>query len=1244
MTRPAVLVLALVSFLFALSAGHAQTPAEPQPAVKLQATDKSKPEPDQKAAKEPAKETPKESPRLQKLKQLTYDRRPSSILKAWAPQPPSPEPKDDAKGDKKPDPLAEELSAFQRHVTVGNWPGVKAYLAGLPEDEAKAGYKQLLTSLQRGPGPGGPGGGPPGGPGGPGGPMAQYAERNQFSPDDLIGLAAAAPQGLDKDSLSALGGILGRCLDGGAVVETVVARLRAEIAKPSGAALTRREAARLLAGAGQAAEIAPFLPSPAVAEGDGDIEALNLHARQLVATHARENKLTFLERAWEVTQAALTLKPPPDQLSEQEDALRRAVELAPRLKAELGEAWLRQRFTDRPERGMAILAAIGSMAAKGLQAQPHSPDARLKTLELQKTALEALLKASPRRAKAWRDTVTLLGAVWLREAEFTHRFAPRPAPQMRRDPWGNIFFSPFDDDGMPMQMRPQNPNQPKPIGIVELLTTRPGKDWLGAVRADLRPKLDIVLCQLHLKADEEKQAFPYIERLARAQPRQARELVKEFLRVWTRNHDPNDARRRTNPYMFMFGFERRAEGIPLTRSKQERNLVELAGWVKRLRDLPIGEPDEELLAKAFTSCHSSAEVYRKEAIEKVFGPIGGLKPRTLSELAQQMRENLGGVWRKPEEQKDKKTNRKTKDIQAEVKRGYAVARATVEDALKKFPDDWSLVLARAALIHDELNFLYELEKSTSFAPKRREAYAEFARAAKLYGVKVKELREEKQSTKVYEQWFYASLGAVDLGQVTEERVPDLREPAKVRAALLALPGEASERHLKKFAKQLFTRISAAKPQVKFRYLKAGFEIVGDHKDAAEAKKLHDYYKDLVTEIKLEAKLDGSAVVGHRQPFGVLVQLRHTREIERESGGFGRYLQNQNSGMYFSYNYGRPTADYRDRFQTAATEALKEHFEVLSVTFETDKVHSRAAQEYGWRVTPYAYLLLKARGPQVDKLPPVRLDLDFLDTSGYVVLPVESPPVPLDARQEKGETRPVRKLEVTQTLDERQAAHGKLIVEVKATGTGLVPELGRILDLAPEGFEVVKTHDQGVSVARFHPESDTIAVQSERTWQVTLQAPPGGEAPRAFRFGTAKAGDTKMVYQRYNDADLVPVAQEVSLEEHYGKASRTWIWFAAAGGVGLLALGVVAFLLLRRAPARAESRWRLPDPLTPFTALGLLERIRHEARLTEDQHADLVRAIGELERRYFAASNGDGAGNGHADLREVTEGWLRQVLR
>ena len=84
-----------------------------------------------------------------------------------------------------------------------------------------------------------------------------------------------------------------------------------------------------------------------------------------------------------------------------------------------------------------------------------------------------------------------------------------------------------------------------------------------------------------------------------------------------------------------------------------------------------------MLVKAFTACHSSAEVYRTEAIETVFGPIGGLKPRTLAGLAQQMRARTSrGCGRTRPSRQKKKTNRKKKDIEAEVLRGYAVARTS----------------------------------------------------------------------------------------------------------------------------------------------------------------------------------------------------------------------------------------------------------------------------------------------------------------------------------------------------------------------------------------------------------------------------------------------------------------------------------------------------------------------------------------------------------------------------------------
>ena len=76
-----------------------------------------------------------------------------------------------------------------------------------------------------------------------------------------------------------------------------------------------------------------------------------------------------------------------------------------------------------------------------------------------------------------------------------------------------------------------------------------------------------------------------------------------------------------------------------------------------------------------------------------------------------------------------------------------------------------------------------------------------------------------------------------------------------------------------------------------------------------------------------------------------------------------------------------------------------------MTFHSDKIESRSDPEFGWRITPYAYLLLQPKGPEVDSIPPLKIDLDFLDTSGYVVLPVTSSAIPVEALSR---TRPQRR--------------------------------------------------------------------------------------------------------------------------------------------------------------------------------------------------------------------------------------------
>ena len=1210
------------------------------------------------------------SPRFNRLKTLAFDRRPSAMLKAWAPKPPSDKPA--PVKDPKVEALDKEITEFTKNVTLGNWAAVKTYIASLPDEEAILAYKQLLTSLQRNPGmpQGGPGGQMPDGmmEGMPPGMMnipgvQQYMEKNAFTVDDLLGLAAAAPAGpnatqfparaaavgspllvlkaptgIEKDHLSSLTSVLNAVINGGTLPEVVVARFKAEMAKPEGASpFTKRQMAKLLI-QGQPAYAGDFLPTPEEAQKAGDLEALNLLARHFLALHGKEKKSNNLERAWAAVQAILATSE--GKAEEKQEGLVRAVELAPRIKEELGQAWLDASFTKDTARGMEILATIGTLVSQGISSKPFAPDDRLNALKLMQTAVEALLKAAPDRAKEWKPTLTLLASGWLKEAEFSQRFdrSSGSGPRLRRDMYGNIFFAGDDDeDPMMRMMMQQRPDMPRPVTIIDVVKARPNEAWIAAIDDTLRPKLADVLARLHLKISEEDKAFPLIETLATAQPDDAKELVKEFLRVWTRNHDPN-ANRYANRYSwFFYGFETRAESIPLTRSKQERNLTELSEWVARMKKLPggAGDLDDDLLVKAFTACHSSAEVYKTEAIEAVFGSLGSLKPKTLAGLANQMRTNLAGLWKDPGEQQQKKTNRKKKDIEAEVLRGYAVARGVIADGLKKFPDHWALLAAEAGVIHDEVNYRQELAKASDFSAKRSEAFALYQKAAAQYAKDVKALPEDEHNVTVFEAWFAAALGAVDLGMITEEKQPDWKQPPLIKAALMAIPGDLAQKHLDKFANNLFTRLSGAKPNVKFNYLKAGFEIVGDHKQAAEAKKVFDYYKDIVTEIKLEALVDGSTRVGHGQPFGVFVNIRHTRDIERESGGFGRYLQNQNS-MVYSYNYGRPTADYRDRFETAAKSALKEHFDVVSITFQDEKVHSRAAAEFGWRYTPYAYILLKPRGPQVDKIPPMRIDLDFLDTSGYVVLPVETAAVPIDCRDSAGDTRPLDKLTVTQTLDERQADKGILLLEVKAVGVGLVPPLKDLCEFAPAGFEITKTDDQGVAVKKFEEDADKNGVVTERIWTLTLKGQEGqSELPKSFTFGTVKVPTKESLFQRYADADLVTVEQTVPLEKTYGKEGRAPRWMrnvAIALVIGIIGL-IIRLATWARRPKQTDTG--LPADVDAFTVAALLRDAQTKPGLTGEQKAALSADLETVERYYFSADrNGDPPPN----LRGMAQRW------
>lgn len=1218
-----------------------------------------------------------------KIKKFLVDRRPSTILKTWGTPPKPDKPKSD---EPNPEPAApamprkakteaevkaaakalrakaqvkenaaidKALTALNKNVTLGQWPEVKTFIASLKDDEPKALYSQMLTSLASG---------PPGS-------TQTYAEKNRFSIDDVIAIAQLAPVKLEATHVATLGRLLSSAVKSGSTIESYLEKTReivkldkpepkkdkdAKDKKATDASktdakdakdgedkpvdlnphrITKRVSAKMLFAAGHPIEAGEFLPGADDAVKDDDREALNLLSQHFMAQHNKDKKAEFLEKAWNATQAALAV----GEVSEaaKQAALQRAVALAPRVKEEFGKAWMDESFTKRPERGKELLASIGASVSMGWQTHQRDKDFRAKTLELQKSAAEALIAASPERAGEWTKQLDMLAQNWLKEAEFSYANdqSTQRGPSMQRDFYGNYYYG--NRGGSSSYNYSSSNRRPTPIETDSILKSGPSDNWLKHIDKPLQPKFAMIFPQLFLKVGEDDKAFPYIEQLAKTHKEKATELADEFLRVWTTNHDPNANRNRTNYYMFSYGFSNRASGIPLTRSKQERNLTELKEWMARLKAVPIDDVDEELVAKAFMNCHSAAEVYRLEQLENVFGSIDNIKPDTLSELMQQMRANLVSVWRDPALQKASGTNRKKKDIEVEVMEGYKVATAVVEKAITQHPDEWSLQLAKASIEHDQNNYMFDIERSAKFSERRQTAFDEFKKAAETYAAGVADLNEDEQSTKVYDTWFYASMGACDLNQLTAERQPDVRQAKLIREAIESLPGEAAEKHMGMFANALFTRLSGVKPEIKYNFLKNGFNIVGDHDRAEEARKVYDYYSDLVTEIKLETVVDGTDRVGHGEPFGVFVNILHTKEIERESGGFSKYLQNQNN-MYYSYNYGRPNENYRDKFEEIATDALSENFELMSITFQADDVHSRATEEYGWRITPYAYILLKPRGPEIDKIPALRLDLDFMDTTGYAVLPVSSAPVPVDATDESGDVRPHSNLNITQTLDERQADDGKLVLEVKASAIGLVPALKDIVDFAPEGFEITENVDEGVSISQFDKENEEVAVISERSWTIGMKAIEDLAAPESFSFGTPKVETKETAYQRYVDADLAAVEPTISLEKQYVEKSNSWMYWVGGGLVGLIVLHFLFTMLFDEVKQEKRAGYELPDEVTPFTVIGLLKDIHRNNGLSPDRKQELDTSINRLEAHYFSDVKGE-----EPDLEQLANEWVNR---
>ncbi|PYV16259.1 MAG: hypothetical protein DMG07_08170, partial [Acidobacteria bacterium] len=960
---------------------------------------------------------------------------------------------------------ANPVEKFRQRVIVGDWAEVGNFLRSLPRDHGKQVYRYLLRELptvSRGapevPAPGQPvipqqlqQQGPAG------------AATPALVPLDVLALAEAAPHGLEDEDVRLLGQLLARLLSRGDALEPMLPKLERGVRQLGGAEpAARLRAAELLAAANRIIDAGRFLPPLESARGKQDWAALDLHARHLLALGKRDRDANVLAQAWDVNQ--LILASTSAAVADREPALRRALELMPLVARNAGAAWLRRSFKDAPSQGLAILSAVSQMVQRGLT--ERAVDSRQKNLELQKQVVETFLDVADAAQPHWQSALNLLAQGWWQEAAYARQmFQPRRSFGPQFDPYGNpIYYDPRQQPNVNL-----NPNQIPALPVEQAAASAPGDGWLQRLDESLRLALRALIADLWLKAEQTDKALAQIEALAARQPRPAAEAANELLRVWARTRNPvqQPTSMRYGPYGPVYyspgsPYGTRPPGVSLTRAMQARNIRELSSLLRRLESLGLPALEDEAVVGAFSGAHSPAEVFRAEDIETVFGPLERMKLEIVAGLAQAMRERLAAQWRQPRVQQQVKTQRTDKQIDDEVLRGYGVVLRLIERGLKRAPENWQLNLARSAAYFDLAEFQYGKRVDLAiYVEKREEAFKGFERAARLYAAALPRIEEKDQTPKVYQQWLNANLGASDLAYVTRQQEPETNQLARIRAAILALPGAAAERHMAAFAKSLGQNAGTLRPELKARYLRAGVRVAGDHPDAEDARKLATYYDDLLREIEFVARVDGDTIVGHGRPFGVFVALRHTAEVEREAGGFARYLRSQKNSPYYFNPYGGQQRSFIEEFDHQVREKLADRFEIKSITFLDEKVQSRGCGRPGWRETPLAYLLLAAKDGSVDQIPALYMDLDFVDSRGPVVLPVESQITLIDARPERVAPRPVAGLEVTQILDDREIAAGRITLEVKATGRGLVPDLSTFLRTGFDGLRAEEIKDQGL---------------------------------------------------------------------------------------------------------------------------------------------------------------------------------------
>ncbi len=1086
-------------------------------------------------------------------------------------------------------------------VMAGEWQAFGEYLTTLPKEESEPAYAHVLQALNRG--------------------------SSGLLPEEVLAFAEACPEEPKPWQMTAWSTMLRMAAEKNSPA-LMLARIRSGTrlfgtAEP----VQRRRTVDLLSAGGLVAEAYEYLTpiDEARAAGDGDLILVHGLYKADLAQKAGDNPEADALRsdAWDLFCEATLAERTSTQ--GKRDALKQAVGLMSRMPRSRVTPWLERVFAS-DALGPAALETIALSAATIGNAQ-QDEEQRAQSILTLKEAVDVLLAREGLDQSALRVPMRMLTTALV--AEMENAVAQSTAQRGRQ------------------QMVARQAQL--------LLRAVPSAAWLDALEPSLAARAAKACVTIAAVADETDMALSLLAEAVRRTPDQALPIADAFLKTWqTRLAPKSDF---DDDMMIYYFWREYVAQAPLTRGRQRRNLERLGRLMETVRACGVDPRTLPSIPAAFKACHGITEVYDRSDIERVFGSLEQIPAATAAMLAQTMAASLNGDWRNRAVQAKQGVKRSDTEIAQLVDKGYGLAISLIDSALTHEPESWRLAVVKAGLSYDRMEFRRSQAKSADAAKDteyRVAAFAAFEQAARRYAAAVA-AGQEREDVGVFVRWFGAAMGTSQLNflnadELPAEGTPQDDEVEKIRKAIAAMPADAAFRHISDFARALGAAVSRADPEVKPKLVKQALRIVGDHPAGASLRSLNELYRDLVKdEIKLRLAIDGDDRVGVNRQFGVLISLRFTNSVDRETGGFSKYLQT-NAFVRVGRQY--QEVNFREKLQKNIESSLAKGFVVESVGFFDPFMPPEGVVESGqdgWLEKPLAYVVVSRTDPTIDRLPQLTMDMQFEDSTGPVtlVLPSNTPPIAVGPSAETPAPRPCLGLQVTQVVDARDARDGEkdrtIKLEVIARGKGAIPTLDDLLTGIENAIDGYRIEEKGIeakpavvmqegdaSASRFYyygppkpppggyPEQDTTGIYRldvERSWVITYtpaSASLGGE----FRVPKLKEGVHASLISRYfSDMDLENVVAGL-----VPVARRGWLGtvLAIAGALATLILAAVAYRRMRGRSVAQAGGIDLPQRITPLSTVMTLRRIARDyaGGLDATRRSELDREIASLERAYF----------------------------